>query len=507
MLAELRPPEPAGSVLSASAPHASLEVVEWLGELPPTAVYAVAALFVLAETGLIIGLVLPGEITLIAVGFLASLGVVDPYAAVVLLIAAGLAGDALAFAEGRRYGPRLRASRLGHWVGDERWTKAAGLLQRHGGRAVFIGRYVAFARTLLPRLCAVGDMPYRRFVGWDALGVVTQVGSGVLIGYLAGGSYQLAAEVLGRATGAFLLLLLVLVGLVVFGRYLGRHPDPVTAFGDRLRQWRLLRWLDAAYDAAFAWFTRRVGVGGAVGATIVLGVLLLLGAGVLLSQVIELAIRSSGFPLVDPLVSTWFAEQRSPETVEAARLTLSVLRGSFLVIAAGVVGLVLNRHPARWRADVLGVLGTVGAFIPLLILAAATELAGDGHHSVVSAEGEVIAGEVLYANQVTLVTASVGLVAWLLARHFGRRAEGAGGGHRRQWAVGVACWTTAVGVVLLVSAARLYLGWNWPSEVVASVLLGSAWVTVFVVAWRTRDRLRSADPEAERTLAGTPGSQ
>jgi len=470
-----------------------LDVVAWLSELPPALVYIVAAVLVFAETGLIIGLALPGEITLIVVGFLASLGTVNPYVAAVLLVAAGLGGDALAFAEGRRYGPRLHASRLGRWVGEERWGKAEALLRRHGGRAVFLGRYVAFARTLLPRLCAIGGMPYRRFVGWDALGVVTQVASGILIGFLAGGSYQLAAELLGRATGASVLLLLVLIGLVVFGRYLGRHPDPVTAFGDRLRRWRPLRWLDEAYDAAFDWFTRRLGVGGAVGATVVLGVGLLLAAGVLLTLLIDLAVRSSGFPLVDPLVSTWFAEQRSPETVDAARLTLSVLRGTFLVIATGVVGLVLNRHPARWRADVLGVLGTVGAFIPLLILAAATELAGNGQPSVIPAEGEVIGGEVLYANQVTLVTASVGLVAWLLTRRF------------RKWGVGVACWIAAVGVVLLVSTARLYLGWIWPSQVVASVLLGGAWVMVFVVAWRTRDRLRAADPEAERTLAGTPG--
>src|SRR5690606_9171710 len=278
-------------------------------------------------------------------------------------------------------------------------------------------------------------------VGWDALGVVTQVASGVLIGYLAGGSYQLATQLLGRATGAVLLLLLVLVGLVVFGRYLGRHPDPVTAFGDRLRRWGPLRWLDEAYDAAFRWFTRRLGVGGAVGATVVLGVGLLLAAGVLLSLLIDVVVRSSGFPLIDPLVSSWLAEQREPETVEAARVTLSVLRGSFLVIAAGVVGLVLNRHPARWRADVLGVLGTVGAFIPLLILAAATELVGDGQPGVIAAEGEVIGGEVLYANQITLVTASVGLVAWLVTRHFRRSLRKVGGRNSRHWAVGVACWT------------------------------------------------------------------
>jgi len=472
-----------------------LDVVAWLGQLPPALVYVVAGALVLAETGLIIGLALPGEVTLIAVGFLASLGTVDPYAAVILLIAAGLAGDALAFAEGVQYGPRLRASRAGQWVGEERWAKAEALLRRHGGRAVVLGRYVPFARTLLPRLCAIGGMPYRHFVGWDAAGVVTQVASGVLVGYLAGGSYQLATQLLGRATGAVLLLVLVLTGLVVFGRYLGRHPDPVTAFGDRLRRWGPLRWLDEAYDAAFRWFTRRLGVGGAVGATIVLGVGLLLAAGVALSLSIDLVVRNSGFPLIDPSLSSWLAEQREPQTVEAARITLSVLRGSFLVIAAGLVGLVLNRHPTRWRADVLGVLGTVGAFLPLLILAAVTELVGDGRPSLVVVEGEVVEGEILYANQVTLVTASAGLVAWLVTRRF------------RRWGVGVACWTAAVGVVVLVSAARLYLGWNWPSEVVASVLLGGAWVTVFVVAWRTRDRLRTTDPELARTLVGTPGAR
>jgi undecaprenyl-diphosphatase len=351
----------------------------------------------------------------------------------------------------------------------------------------------------MPRLCAVAGMPYGRFLSWDVLGVSTQVAASIVVGYLAGGSYQLAADLLGRATGAFLLLLLLLAGLVLFGRYLGRHPDPVTAFAERLRSWGPLRWLDQAYGRAFAWFRGQAGVGGAVGASILLGVLLLLGAAVLLTLFIDLVVRSSGIPLFDPLIIRWFADQRSPGTVHAAVVMLSALRGSYLVVAAGAVGLLLNRHPGRWRADVLGVVGTVGAFIPLLILAAATELSATGDSQpipgAVVAGSEVVGGRVLYANQVTLVTASVGLVAWLLTRRW------------RTWVFGVAVWTAALGVVLLVAASRLFVGWNWPSEVVASILLGAAWVTVFVVAWRTRDRLRADDPEAERTLTGTPGAR
>jgi undecaprenyl-diphosphatase len=463
-----------------------LDVVAWLEGLPPAVVYVVAAALVFAETGFLVGLVLPGEVTLIFVGFMCSLGTLDPFVASVVLMAAAVAGDGLGFSAGRRVGRRLEVSRLGRWVGEERWSRTDALLDRYGGGAIFIGRYVAFARTLMPRLCAITGMPYPRFLRWDLLGVSTQVVASIALGYVVGSSYRAAAEYLGRATGAFLLFLLVLFGLVVFGRYLGNHPDPVTSFGDRLGQWGPLRVLDRAYDATFRWLTARFGVGGALATSIVLGVVVLLGAGVLLTIVIDALIAQSGIPLVDPLIAEWFADQRSPGTVEAATTMLSVLRGSFLLVAAGIIGLVLNRRPARWRADVLGVVGTVGAFIPLLILAVATEFARPDRLDVPGGQG-------LFANQVTLATAAVGLVAWLLTRQ------------QLPWGARVTAWTTAVGLVVVIGAARLYLGWNWPSEVVASILLGGAWVIVFAVAWRTRDRIRAADPEAERTLAGAPG--
>ena len=462
------------------------DVTAWLAELPPALAYLVAALLVFAETGLIVGLVLPGEVTLLLVGFMCSLGTLNPWLASGIMTVAALAGDSVGFAEGKRYGRRLEASRLGQWVGETRWAKTDALLDRHGGRAVVFARYVAFARTLMPRMAATAGMPYRRFLPRNVLGVVTQVVGSILLGYVAAGSYRLAAEVLGRATGAFALLVLVIVALVVFGRYLGTHPDPVTSIGDRIRMWGPLRLLDEAYDAVFRWLTRRLGVGGAVAASVLLGVSLLLGAGVVLTIVVDALVESSGIPLVDPWVAQWFRDQRSPGTVDAAMTTLKVLRGSYLVVAAGVAGLLLNRRPDRWRHDVLGVVGTIGAFIPLVILAIATDFARPS--PAIDSTG----APVLFPNQVTLVTASVGMVAWLLTRQ------------PLRWSGRVAGWMVAVGIVVLVSASRLYVGWNWPSEIVASILLGALWVVVFAVAWRTRDRVRESDPEAEKTLAGAP---
>jgi len=461
------------------------DLITSLGDLPPVAVYVIAALLVFAETGLIIGLVLPGEVTLLFIGFLAYAGTLRPLPAIVVMTIAALAGDAVGYAEGRRVGPRLKAGRLGRWVGDKRWNRASAFVERHGGRAVFLARFVAFARTLTPRLAAMSGVSYPRFLAWDVLGVTMQVAGSVAVGYLAGSSYARVAELFGRATGALFLLLLVIVALVVFGRYLGNHPDPVEAFGDRIGAWGPLRLLDRAYDAAFRWLTARVGVGGAVAASVLLGVGVLLAFGVGLTWAIDRLVSTSGFPLVDPLVAEWVATQRTPAVTDAAVTTLSVLRGSYLVVAAGVLGLVLNSRPGRWRADLLGVLGTVGAFIPLVILAVAADWVRPAAAGEAGAAGP-------FPNQVTLVTASLGMVAWLLTRQ------------RLPWGGKVSAWMVAIGLVVLVSAARLYVGWNWPSEIVASILLGALWVVVFAVARRTRDRIRAADAATAEVLTGSP---
>jgi undecaprenyl-diphosphatase len=437
-------------------------VLDWLGGLPPAAVYAIAALLVFAETGTILGVFLPGEITLLFVGFLAYRGTLDLLAAIVAMVLAALIGDAAAFWEGRRLGPRVRTSRLGRSIGDRRWARAEESVARNGGRAVFLARFVAFARTITPRLAGMSHLAYPRVLPWDVLGVVSWVGGSVVVGYLAGGSYARVAAVFGRATTGVLLLGLTIAGLVVLARYVGRHRDPVTAFAGRVSRVWPLRELRASYVGAFDWLRARLGAGGAVAVNLILGVLGLLGVGFVLTWLIDRLVSQSGIPLIDPFILGWFAGQRTPAMTRAATVTLSMLRGSFLVIAVGLIGVLLNPRPRAWRTDLLGVLGTVGAFVPLLVLALAAEWArSDG------------AAWSLFTDQAMVVTASLGMLAWLLTR-------------RLRWAAAVPVWFVAIGAVLLTALASLYVGRAWPSEVLASVLLGALWVLVFVVAWQTR---------------------
>jgi membrane protein DedA with SNARE-associated domain/membrane-associated phospholipid phosphatase len=454
--------------------HVLTLLVDW----PPVLIYIVAGLVVAAETATIIGLVAPGEITLLLVGFLSWEGRLHLAVTLPIMLVAGLVGDNLGYLEGRRLGHRLRTGRLGRRVSEERWEKSEALLRRHGGRAVFLARFIAFARTLTPRLAGIAEVPYRTFLPWNALGVVAVVGATVLVGYGAGRSYSTVADVFGQATGALFLLVVVVVALVLIGRYLGRYPDPVAALGNRLAELGPLKVIGRVYQFRFRWLSERIGVGGAVAVNVLTGVIALLGVGYALAWVIDHLVATSGLPLIDPLIMRWVEARRGTNAVEAARTTLSVLRGSFLVITVGLVAVIINWRSRVWKADLVGVLGSVGAFIPLVVISLVSDWEGRPDHAP--------APTGVLPNQTAVAAASVGMLAWLLARRYG-------------WRIGVPAWTAALVVVVIVGTARVYVGWSWPSEAVASTLLGALWVLVFMVAWHTRDRVRTREKAQERT--------
>ncbi|HEX2772485.1 MAG TPA: DedA family protein, partial [Micromonosporaceae bacterium] len=376
------------------------DAVMLLRDLPPVMIYLLAATVVAGETALIIGLLAPGEATLVLVGFLAYAGTLELGPTIAVMVAAAVLGDALAFRAGRRYGPRLRSSGWGKRVGEERWRRADAMLHRLGGRGVLGARWVAFARTLVPRLAGAASMPYRRFAVWNLAGVASWVGGSVLVGYLAGESYETVSDYLGRATGAVLALLVAILAIVLIGRWLGRNPDPVRTLLTRARAVPPLRWIYSRYEVVFFLLSMRVGPGWTLLINVTSGLVLLFLLGLALALVLRTLVRSSGLAVVDEAIAAWIAEQRTSGMVDAAHAGISVLRGWFLIIAVAAVALALGWRARAWRDDLVGVVGTVGAFLPLVVLAAVADLTGQDR----SADP---AAMTLFPSQNTLVTASL----------------------------------------------------------------------------------------------------
>jgi membrane-associated protein len=188
--------------------------LDGLGQLPLWAVLVAVWVVMALETTMLVGLVVPGDLVVL---FAAS--TVDTPIEFVLVVAAvtlgSLAGETVGYGVGRRWGPRVRASRAGRRLGEERWRRAADYLERRGGRAVFVARYLAAIHALTPIVAGTVGMRYRRFIAWCAAGALTWSALYVTLGAVAGASYRHYADGLGTATSV------AAGGLVGAGAFVG----------------------------------------------------------------------------------------------------------------------------------------------------------------------------------------------------------------------------------------------------------------------------------------------
>lgn len=155
-------------------------------QLTKTAGYIGLTAIIFCETGIFLGFFLPGDSLLFAAGLLAAQGFFHICLLTPLLIAAAILGYALAYYLG---------ARLGRWLlkqPDRFWFKKAYLLQthefyeKHGGKAMIIGRLVPIVRTFLPVVAGLADMPQRRYMLYNILGGLMWCGGVTLLGYFLG---------------------------------------------------------------------------------------------------------------------------------------------------------------------------------------------------------------------------------------------------------------------------------------------------------------------------------
>lgn len=192
--------------------------------MPGPLAYALIALLVFAEAALLVGFVLPGETAVFLGGVLAAAGGISLTALSVIVVLAAILGDAVGYWVGNRFGPRiLRMKVLRRHA--ERLEFAQEKLRERGGWAVFLGRFTAFLRAVMPGLAGMSRMPFRRFLVFNASGGIVW-GLGVTaIGFVAGNSYEQAATWLGRSSTA-LLAIFVAGGLLLWHRHRRRAPKP-----------------------------------------------------------------------------------------------------------------------------------------------------------------------------------------------------------------------------------------------------------------------------------------
>jgi membrane protein DedA with SNARE-associated domain len=189
-------------------------ITDWLSRSSGAAVYALVFALVFCEDALFFGFVLPGETAAVLGGVLAGEDKVSVYWLAALVVLAAVSGDSVGYEIGRRYGSRILDTRAlrGH---RNRIDRAQELIRRRGPAAVFLGRFIAFFRALMPALAGISKMPYRVFLLFNALGGLVWGIGFVLLGYFAGAAYKQVEKTAGTVV-AIVVAVVVVAAVVVW---------------------------------------------------------------------------------------------------------------------------------------------------------------------------------------------------------------------------------------------------------------------------------------------------
>jgi len=145
--------------------------------------YGILFAVIFVETGLVIMPFLPGDSLLFAAGTFAALGSLNIWGLIGLLIAAAFLGDTVNYSIGHYLGDRAYNIK---WIKKEYLDKTHAFFEKHGGKAIFLARFVPIVRTFAPFVAGIGRMSYSYFITYNLVGGVTWVLLFTLAGYLFG---------------------------------------------------------------------------------------------------------------------------------------------------------------------------------------------------------------------------------------------------------------------------------------------------------------------------------
>lgn len=181
--------------------------------------FAVAFLGMFAETSLFIGLLVPGD-TLVLITSTANRTALDWLLLLLAVVVGSLAGESVGYLIGARFGPRLRMGRLGRRIGERQWIRAEQWVQRRGGVAILVSRFLPVLHALVPVTTGMSAYPYRRFLAWTAPACVVWALLYVSVGTAAGHSYRALSGTLHFASWIFLAVIAAFLVVMVIGRRL-----------------------------------------------------------------------------------------------------------------------------------------------------------------------------------------------------------------------------------------------------------------------------------------------
>ena len=422
-----------------------------------------AGLFVLVvsalESFLVVGLFVPGTVVMFGIGTIIAAGSMELVPTLVWAAAGALLGDGSSYLIGRHYHQRLRVI----WPFRKypgMITRGVDFFHQHGGKSIFLARFVGPVRPLLPAVAGMLDMPARRFFLFNTLSAVLWSPAYILPGVLFGASLGVAAEIAGHLA----LLLVILLALLWFSWWLVRRLTRSLQPHAKTLQLGVLDW-----SRRHPWLHPLAGAlldpehPEARGMTL-LTLLLVIASWLLLTLLPGKLTPDSWLGNLNLYLYHQLQNLRGPLGDEVLVFITELGSGWVLYGFTALMSawLLWRRH---WRVTLHWLITIAGVSVMTQALQAYTE---------VPRPPAVDAAALSYSFPSAHAAVSIavfGFLAVAIAREL-----------RSNWHW--VPYSSAVFLVVAISFSRLYLGAHWFSDILGGWSLGLVWVALMGIAYR-----------------------
>lgn len=436
-----------------------------LGPFAPFAVFLLAA----SESAAFLGLIVPGEVAVILGGVVAATGTVPVWWMATAAALGAIVGDSVGY--GRRFGPamlhRPRLRRLAAHL-----DAASTLVGDRGWWALVVARFTALLRALVPFAAGMGRMPYPRFLFGNALGGIAWGITFTFVGYVAGANYP-RVERWFRTGGLVLAGLLAVVGGIVWlTRWAAGHREQILDRLNPLLDLRPVRFV--VQRTASPGRGRTLIIAGGV----IAALLWMFGA------LVQDVLGQDEFFFFDRTTLQYVETHRIAWLIDIAAAVNRWTEPAVMAGIAVVAGLVaLVRRQSRIAVALTVAVG--GQWVVV-----------EGVESLVSRATpliEPLTDRVDYgfpSEHVAAAAALLVILAWPWTRV--------------RWAASVRRFGAVAVAVAVIAAARIILLVEYPSDVLAAAVVGSAWALLVALALDPEAGVRRGPASTEDTATTTP---
>lgn len=430
--------------------------------------YWIAFFAALLETTIGIGLFLPGSLLILLLGAFSARGYLDIGDLILFAVLGAIIGDNINYFLGRKYGNKWL--KIGFWfLKFKHIEKAKYLMDAHGAKSVFLGRFIPGVKEVVPFIAGSVNMNKRTFMFWNILGAIGWGFLWVFAGYIFAQSIDLAELWLSRAGLFFAFLLLLSIILYLFKWLIIKKGKQFLIIVSSL--WQSIKGAVLNNEYVAIWLQNHPRTISFLQARVdpttfsgrILSILTLVFAYILalFAGIVEDLITSDPIVAADIRIANLFSAFRTDELTQVfswiTMLGKSQLILGFIVTAVTLLWL--------WRKNnyiiplFISVIGSA-AFTYLGKLAfqrPRPELAVFTEHSFSFPSGHA-----------TVAVAFYGFMGYILMRSV------------ENWNRKVNIFFTTVLIIIAIGFSRVYLGEHYISDVWSGYLVGAMWLIIAI---------------------------